>query len=67
FYSWDFSYNGKTFKPDVLRETEGRVRYKFKSGSHCIAVKVIDNEGIEGLEVFTLNLNGKVKRTTIKK
>jgi DNA modification methylase len=63
FYSWDFSYNGKTFKPDVIRETEGKQRYKFKSGSHRIAVKVIDNEGLEGVEVFTLTLNGHAKRS----
>ncbi|MDR1484070.1 MAG: hypothetical protein LBT09_04520, partial [Planctomycetaceae bacterium] len=63
FYSWDFSYNEKIFKPDILRDTEGQIRHKFKPGSYQIAVKVIDNEGLEGLEVFTLTLNGKVKRT----
>jgi DNA modification methylase len=63
FYSWDFSYNGKVFKPDVLRETDGRQRYKFKPGTHRIAVKVIDNEGLEGLEDFTLTVNGHIKRS----
>ncbi|MDR1269062.1 MAG: site-specific DNA-methyltransferase [Planctomycetaceae bacterium] len=63
FYSWDFSYNEKMFKPDILRDTEGQIRYQFKPGSYRIAVKVIDNEGLEGLEVFTLTLNGKIKRT----
>ncbi|MDR3109522.1 MAG: hypothetical protein LBU65_07540 [Planctomycetaceae bacterium] len=63
FYSWDFSYNGKAFKPVVLRDTGGRQRYKFKPGTHHIAVKAIDNEGLEGLESFTLTVNGHIKRT----
>ncbi|MDR3182033.1 MAG: hypothetical protein LBT89_03785 [Planctomycetaceae bacterium] len=63
FYSWDFSYNGSTFKPDVVRDPAGKVKYKFNSGSHCIAVKVIDNEGLEGFETFHLTLNGTVERT----
>jgi hypothetical protein len=63
FYSWDFSYNEKTFMPDILRDTKGQIRHNFKPGSYQIAVKVIDNEGLEGLEVFTLTLNGKIKRT----
>ncbi|MDR3232794.1 MAG: site-specific DNA-methyltransferase [Planctomycetaceae bacterium] len=63
FYSWDFSYNEKTFKPDVVRDPVGKVKYKFNPGSHCIAVKVIDNEGLEGFETFHLTLNGTVERT----
>lgn len=31
--------------------------YSFKSGSHQIAVKVVDNEDLENIEVVTLNAN----------
>jgi DNA modification methylase len=63
FYSWDFSYEAdKGFKAAVIRDAEGKQRYHFPAGVHYIAVKVVDNDGLESLEVIKLQINGKVTR-----
>jgi hypothetical protein len=33
-------------------------------GNHTIAVKAIDNEGLESLEIIRLKINGEVKINT---
>ena len=33
-----------------------------KAGVHTIAVKVVDNEGLESLEIVKLKVNGVVKK-----
>jgi DNA modification methylase len=64
FYSWDFSYNSENgFKADVMIDKAGRQTAKFKAGLHNIAVKVVDNDGLEGVEVIKLKVNGIVERT----
>jgi hypothetical protein len=35
---------------------------KFKPGTHTIAVKAIDNEGLEAIEVLKIKVNGVVER-----
>lgn len=61
FYAWDFSYHQPDgFKADVLIDKVGTQTEKFKPGSHVIAVKVVDNEGLESLEVMELKVNGEV-------
>jgi hypothetical protein len=35
--------------------------HAFKAGSYKVAVKVVDNEGIESVEVITLKMNGVLK------
>jgi DNA modification methylase len=61
FYAWDFDYNeeNKIFKPNILRDKDGKQVRKFEAGIYCIAVKVIDNDGLESVEVIKLKINGK--------
>jgi hypothetical protein len=55
FFSWDWNYNANEgFKPEILRDKDGKQIQKFKAGSHCVAVKVIDNDGLENMEVIEL-------------
>ena len=63
FYSWNFNYDAeKGFKADVIIDKEGKQTTKFKAGLHNIAVKVVDNDGLESLEVIKLKVNGVVER-----
>jgi len=63
FYSWDFDYDTeKGFKASVVIDKEGRQTYTFKAGMHTIAVKAVDNEGLESLETVQLKVNGIVKK-----
>jgi site-specific DNA-methyltransferase (adenine-specific) len=60
---WDFNYDkGKEFKPDVIIDKEGKQAISLKTGRHTIAVKVVDNDGLENMEVVKLTINGEVKR-----
>ena len=62
FYSWDFAYNkDKGFKPAIIIDKEGKQVLIFKAGTHFIAVKVVDNEGLENTEIIQLKINGGVK------
>jgi len=62
FYSWDFNYNSeKGFKADVMIDKEGKQIAKLKAGLHNVAVKVVDNDGLESLEVVRLKVNGAVE------
>ena len=64
FYSWDFNHNsGNGFKADIMIDKDGKQTAKFKAGLHNIAVKVVDNDGLESIEVIKLKVNGKVERT----
>lgn len=61
FYAWDFSFDeADGFKADVLIDKIGQQIGKFKAGPHFIAVKVVDNEGLESLEVLHLKINGEI-------
>ncbi len=63
FYSWDFNFQAdKGFKPMVIIDKQGTQRHKFKPGIHNIAVKVVDNEGLDNIEVVKLKVNGTVER-----
>ena len=63
FYSWDFEYNPeKGFRASVIIDKEGKQRTKLKAGLHNIAVKVVDNDGLESIEVIKLKVNGTVER-----
>ncbi|MCS6820825.1 MAG: DNA methyltransferase [Microscillaceae bacterium] len=61
FYAWQFDYQDN-FIPKILFDKQGKQTYKFKPGEHKIAVKVVDNEGLENLEIIKLKINGGVKR-----
>ena len=63
FYSWDFAHDAeKGFKPSVIIDKEGRQSYQFKAGVHTIAVKVVDNEGLESIETIKLKVNGIIEK-----
>ncbi|TAE73603.1 MAG: site-specific DNA-methyltransferase [Bacteroidetes bacterium] len=62
FFAWDFAYNEPNFVPEILLDKTGKQTYLFKAGEHKIAVKVVDNEGLENIEVIKLKVNGEVKR-----
>ncbi|MDR0644016.1 MAG: site-specific DNA-methyltransferase, partial [Treponema sp.] len=62
FYSWDFTYNAeKGFKPSIIIDKEGKQIVFLKTGTHRIAVKVVDNDGLENMEIITLKINGAVE------
>ncbi len=62
FFAWDFNYNSeKGFTAEILLDKEGKHNYKFKAGSYSIAVKVIDNEGLENIEIIKLKINGIIQ------
>jgi hypothetical protein len=59
FYAWQFDYKD-VFSPEILFDKSGKQVRGFKVGEHHIAVKVVDNEGLESLEVVKLKINGVV-------
>ncbi|GAB6393182.1 MAG: site-specific DNA-methyltransferase [Treponematales bacterium] len=63
FYSWDLAYDEKKeFWAQVYIDKEGKQVLTCKAGEHSIAVKVVDNDGLENIEVVALKVNGKVER-----
>jgi DNA modification methylase len=64
FYSFDFSYNPEedNFNPTVVLDRTGTQTYKFKPGHHNIAIKAVDAEGLEAIEVIKIKVNGAVER-----
>jgi hypothetical protein len=61
FFSWDFNYSvEKGFQAEIMIDKTGTQSQKFKAGTHCIAVKVVDNDGLESVEIITLKINGEV-------
>jgi hypothetical protein len=62
FYSWDFNYNPENgFKATVMLDKEGKQTLKLKAGEHSIAVKVVDNDGLESIENIRLKVNGTIQ------
>jgi site-specific DNA-methyltransferase (adenine-specific) len=63
FYAWDFSFEEKKgFKPEEILDKSGKQTWTFKAGVHTVAVKVVDNEGLESIETIKLKVNGVVKK-----
>ncbi|MDR0567818.1 MAG: hypothetical protein LBG87_01240 [Spirochaetaceae bacterium] len=64
FYSWDFSYDKekKRFNPQILLDKAGKQIVTLKAGTHRIAVKTVDNDGLENIEDITLTINGGLKQ-----
>ena len=61
FYAWDFNFNPeKGFKAEIMIDKLGKQTQYFKAGSYQIAVKVVDNEGLESIEILSLKINGVV-------
>ena len=44
----------------------GKQVITLKAGTYTIAVKVVDNDGLENTETVRLTLNGKVKRGQVQ-
>jgi hypothetical protein len=62
FFSWDFEYDiEKGFKSSVIRDTEGKQQRPFKAGIYHIAVKAVDNNGLESIETIKLKVNGGIQ------
>jgi len=63
FFTWDFEYDPvKGFMPSEIFDKSGKQIHTFNAGVHTIAVKVIDNEGLESIEIIKLKVNGVVKK-----
>ena len=62
FFGWDWDYvEGESFKAEVLLDKTGKQTKKFKPGTYTIAVKAIDFEGLEAIEIIKLKVNGVVE------
>lgn len=62
FFMWDFDYKNDKFNPEIIFDKTGEQSFKFKPGICNIAVKVVDNEGLENVEIVKLKVNGKIER-----
>jgi hypothetical protein len=63
FYAWDFDFDEKKgFMSSEILDKVGKQAHTFKAGVHTIAVKVVDNEGLESIETIKLKVNGVVKK-----
>jgi len=63
FYAWDFNYNEEQgFMPAVILNKSGTQEHTFDAGEHTVAVKVVDNEGLESVEAIKLKVNGVAKK-----
>jgi hypothetical protein len=71
YYSWNFGYQmptkdtkikGETFIAERILERQHSVSHKFGAGTYNIAVKVVDTDGMENIEVVSLKVNGKVEK-----
>jgi hypothetical protein len=62
-FAWDWDYDEtKPFQAEVILDKTGKQTNKFKPGTHTIAVKAVDSEGLEALEIIKLKVNGVVER-----
>jgi site-specific DNA-methyltransferase (adenine-specific) len=63
FYSWDFDYHDQAgFKAGIFIDKTGVQQHKFSPGIHNIAVKVVDNDGLDNIEVIKLKINGTIEK-----
>jgi DNA modification methylase len=57
FFSWDMDYKPNIgFKPTILLDKKGIQTLSLKTGNHTIAVKVVNEDGLETLEIVRLNV-----------
>jgi len=65
FYAWDFDFDANHgFKADILMDKTGMQTQQFSTGSHRIAVKVVDTDGLENIEIIDLKINGIAGRSS---
>jgi hypothetical protein len=53
---------GKGFKSALFIDKGGKATHTFSAGMHTIAVKIVDNEGLESIETVKLKINGGVEK-----
>jgi PKD repeat protein len=57
FYSWDMDYKAdKRFHPSILLDKKGEQMVSLKSGDYTVAVKVVNDNGLEAIEILHLVL-----------
>jgi DNA modification methylase len=57
FYSWDLDYKANIgFRPSILLDKKGEQTLALKAGQHAIAVKVVNDDGLEAIEILRLTL-----------
>ncbi len=62
FFAWNFNYDENLgFQAEIMIDKTGEQNYKFGIGEHKIAVKAIDNDGLESIEIVKLKINGKIE------
>ncbi|MEY4768387.1 MAG: hypothetical protein RL637_1026 [Pseudomonadota bacterium] len=67
FFAWDFNYDiEKGFKAEIMMDKIGKQLYAFKAGHYQIAVKVVDNDGLENIEILKLKINGVINHSNKK-
>lgn len=63
FFGWEWNHDEqKGFRADVYFDKAGVQTQKFKPGNYAVAVKVVDGDGLENVEVVRLTVNGGVRR-----
>jgi DNA modification methylase len=66
-YAWDFAYDRERgFRAEHLICPDGRVVRELEAGVHEIAVKVVDNAGIENIEAARVVVNGGIHKHSRK-
>jgi hypothetical protein len=61
-YAYDFNYDkDKGFDAAEFISKDGKAEVELAAGSHVIAVKAVDDEGLENMEIMTLVVNGGVR------
>lgn len=59
FFSWDWDYSPEDFfKPEVQIDTRGKQTLLLPDGEYCVAVKAVDEEGLETIAYQTLKIAG---------
>ena len=57
FYSWDLDYKQNVgFRPSILLDKKGEQLLPLKTGQHTIAVKVVNDDGLETIEIIRLTV-----------
>ncbi|MEN9613265.1 MAG: hypothetical protein RLZZ628_4079 [Bacteroidota bacterium] len=57
FYSWDLDYKTNLgFRPSILLDKKGEQTVSLKAEQHIIAVKVVNDDGLEAIEIIRLTL-----------
>jgi len=51
-------------KRQLPRAKDGKQALTLKAGVHTIAVKVVDNDGLENTEIIQLKINGVLEKMT---